>query len=452
MNFLKLFNPNYTLSAGLAVHGDTYRCVLLARPVKGGAARVISLRKGAVSSLKMPFPCPVHVNLGHAQALLITEDLQGQSADEWIDGHEGRIIPRGTASHEIMNEWHVESDTIYSCTVTKKAFEKALAMPFADFVIFASLGMPLWDLARLYARSISGPFFIWKLSKRESVLGFVDGGTLRGLCNFWAGVDDIALNGDDAGRALLPLLRSLAKGTDCGKVVVLTESGAPIAPEAIAAAGLELVAPAALEKTPVDFHEAFSLALHDDCGIDFSETGGPLEAAEWAASRRRSLRIARTALLVGVVIASALIIMRGGAYVGGRYVNGKMGTINGNLEQYKKENIRLASLTAQIKDKAQFIGLQSTLTYPLSEMQTAFPEGAWAEEIVFSEAGPESWNFSIVAFSNSSGRIPELLKGLSAIKGMDKVRMIYSEQTAMTSKTGERAIKLRIEGMYCKKS
>jgi transglutaminase/protease-like cytokinesis protein 3 len=128
-----------------------------------------------------------------------------------------------------------------------------------------------------------------------------------------------------------------------------------------------------------------------------------------------------------------------------------MGPINNHIEQYKKENARLSSLSAQFREKAQFTGLRSTLTYPVSEMQTAFPEGVWAEEIVFSEAGPEAWNISIIAFSNSSGLIPELLKGLSAITGMDKVRMIYSEQTSVKSKTGERAIKLRVEGTYKKR-
>jgi hypothetical protein len=449
--FLKLFNPRYDLSAGLSVDGDTYRCVLLARPVKGGAPVVISLRKGAVSSLKLPFPFPVHANLGHAQTLLIVGDLQGQSAEEWIDGHEDSIIPRGAASNEIMNEWHVDADTVYSCTVTKKACEKVLSETNLDSGILSSLGMPLWDLARFYAGKISGPFFLWKLSKRESLLGFVDGGNLRGVCNFWAGADDLSANGEEAGNLLPPLVQSLAKGAACGKIVVCPDGTAPVAPDAAVPPGMEILAPPAVERVPTEYHEAFSLALHEDCGIDFSETGRTLEAAEWAASRRRSLRIVRAALLAVAAIASALIILKGGALFGARYVDGKMGPINNHIEQYKKENARLSSLSAQFREKAQFTGLRSTLTYPVSEMQTAFPEGVWAEEIVFSEAGPEAWNISIIAFSNSSGLIPELLKGLSAITGMDKVRMIYSEQTSVKSKTGERAIKLRVEGTYKKR-
>ena len=211
--------------------------------------------------------------------------------------------------------------------------------------------------------------------------------------------------------------------------------------------GLKVKAPPALDKVPLEYHEAFGLALHDETGIDFSDT---IRARDWAASRGRALRIIRSAAAIAAIAIAGLIILKGGAFIGAQYVNGKMAAITGHLERYKKENIRLESLTGQIRDKARFIGRRSTLANPLSEMQTAFPEGGWAEEIVFTEAGPETWNFSIIAFSGSSALIPELLKRLSSVKGMDKVRMAYSEQTAVRSKTGERAIKFRLEGTYQK--
>jgi Tfp pilus assembly protein PilN len=215
--------------------------------------------------------------------------------------------------------------------------------------------------------------------------------------------------------------------------------------------GMEALPAPAVEKVPVDFHEAYALAMHQETNLDFAETGRALEARELTRSRARALQVIRAAFVVVALMVATLLVLKGGSIIGASYVNRKTAPIMTHLKRYKTEKSRLESLSLQMKEKTQFFGRKSALTYPISEMQTAFPEGLWAEEIAFSESSQEQWNFSIIAFSNSSALIPELLKNLSIIKGMDNVRMTYSEQTAVKSKTGERAIKFRIEGVYNKK-
>jgi Tfp pilus assembly protein PilN len=340
---------------------------------------------------------------------------------------------------------------LYSGTITKKSQEKALSRLRPDKLFIASVSVPLWDLARLYAQYISGPFIVWKLWRNESILGFVERGRLCRLCNFWAGAIDIARKDTTIGTGLLRLTKSLARSEQQIKIVVCPDGGNPaISGHAVGAPELDFAAPPAIDELPPEFHEAYALALHEETHLDFALLGQAFEARSFARSRVRALRAIRTALVAMLFTAAALFVVKGATLVGEHYVNAKMDPLRRHLTRYKTEQSRLESLRRQMEKKTRFVAQRSALTYPMTELQTAFPEGAWAEEIVFSEGAAESWNFSIIALSNSSNLIPELLKNISSIRGMEAVRMIYSEQTAMKDKAGQRAIKFKIEGNWRK--
>lgn len=444
---LNIFNPAVDLHAGLEITGGEFHYILLAKK-QGKAPEVLLRKKGNVSSMKIPFGFPVHTALHGIPSLLVHDEFAPHTPEEWIDQNEARIIPRGVSSNEIINEWCVENETIYSGTITKKSFQKAMALFPENKFIYASLCLPMWDLAVLYGAYFPEPFVIWKLWSEGSAIGYVEKGKLCGLADFWAGFDDVAAKSDEILEEFQLVAKSLTHNNETVGIAVCGPQKGPAVSDLIKKSGNALTGLPAIKSVPSEFHEAYALALHEDTSLDFAQVDQTQSAGKLVESRRKTLTLLRWVAVFLAIFLGALFALNGAAMIADRYVTKKMAPVQKYFGQYKAEQTRLEGLMALLHKKTQFVSQKSMMTFPLVEFQTAFPEGVWAEEISFSEGSSDAWNCTIIAFSNTSGDIPVLINNISSIRGMTAVRMVYSEQTGLRGKNGDRAIKFRVEAAW----
>ena len=445
---LDILNPKADLHAGLSIDGDIFRYVLVSRRT-GKPPRIILKRSGPSASMRIPFNGPVHADMGGAPVLLVRENIGDSDPEQWVDKNEGRIIPSGVSSGEVNNEWAVQQGILYSATVSKKVFEKVLSDLKAEKTLLASLSVPLWDLAVLYAQNkqkADHPFIIWKLFRDNSVLGLVEGGRLWKLCNFWAGIEDIQSNAKETGKELASFVKAMSQDSTNVPVICLSSNNTLDTTTVAAASGCTILPPPKIPAVPEEFHEAYALASHEDTNLDFTPFHHLQDSHGLAAKRRRTLKFSLAFCCLLAIIAVGLLGLKTGVLGIGWYLDKKAGPAREYMQQYKDETGRLALLQNTMEQKNRFLNQRSVLIYPITELQAAFPEDAWASDISFSGAHNGFWNCSITAFAYSSSLIPVLLKNLSSITGMSNVRMEYSEQTAAgRGRTGERAIKLQIE-------
>jgi hypothetical protein len=311
------------------------------------------------------------------------------------------------------------------------------------------LSMPLWDLARLYSNHVSGPFIIWKLSASGSLLGLVDCGRLAKLCNFWPGVDDIANNNEETGKALVSLVKSLSPDNLSIPIIIRNCKKDLNVPDLLKNSGCNFAQPVQIKDVPRDYHEAYAMALHEETNLDFTPYEHTKDVHDLVRRRKRSLTASFACIAGLLVLIAALFIVKAGSVSTGLYLNNKAIPARMQQEILKKEKNRLKSLSEVLEQKTRFLSRRSILTHPVTEMQSAFPDGVWAEDISFSEGNNGIWSCNIIAYANSSGLIPAFLKNLASIQGMFDVRMVYSEQSATSHvMAGEKAIRLQVQGNY----
>jgi hypothetical protein len=447
-SFFDLINPRSGLSAGLSVENEEYQYVLVSRKA-GQRPGILAKKTGVIGSLKAPLFCGMHADMGDFPVMLVTENIGDADPDQWIDQNEARVIPTGITSNEIVNEWAVQDKTIYSGTVSKKTFEQVFSGLHADRVLLSSLSVPLWNLGRLYSHHTIGSFVIWKISKQSSILGLVENHSLCRLCNFWLGFEDLEQKPEEACGDLCRIIQSLCADKANVPVFFLYPKARFELAEVFKKSGIAFENPPEIPGVSLEFHEAYANALHEDTHLDFRPFGHVQDSHRLAIGRKRSLTVFHAFIKVLIAVAVVLVCVKAGSIGIGHYLGAKAGPVKEHMEKYRQESRRIEALSKMLEQKNRFINQKSSLTFPVTEMQTAFPEGVWAEEISFSEANESSWNCAIMACSYSSGLIPGLLKNLSEMKGMGNVRMIYSEQgNAIRGKPGERVVKLRIEAIW----
>jgi len=455
--YFDVFNPKVELHAGLSIDGDIYRYVMVSKR-NGRPARIIQQKSGPSASMRIPFNGPVYTDMGNVPVLLVREAIGDSDPEQWVDKNEARIIPTGVSAAEIDNEWTVLGGTLYAATVSKKMHEKALSRLNSEKILLASLCVPLWDLAILYAgifsnqlasaKTAKGPdiFIIWKLFKDSSVLGLVDQGRLGKLCNFWAGIDDVQSNPDETGKELSALVKALSRDSTSVPIIICGANSGLDTSSVAAASGCTFVGRPEIPGVSPDYHEAYALACHQDTQLDFASYGQVHDSTRLAVVRRKVLKLTIGFCCALAVLVAGLGAIKGGAVATGWYLGKKAGPARQYMQQYKAETNRLSILQRSLAQKNRFINQRSYLTYPITELQTVFPEDSWASDVSFTEANNGSLNCSITAFAYSSSLIPVLLKNLSSLAGMSNVRMVYSEQTtAGRGRAGEKAIKLEIE-------
>jgi nitrate reductase NapAB chaperone NapD len=107
---------------------------------------------------------------------------------------------------------------------------------------------------------------------------------------------------------------------------------------------------------------------------------------------------------------------------------------------------RHETLMKQVAGKAKFATERSRVTNLLADLQTIFPEDAWAENITIANLDKNKFQCDIQAFAYSSGKVSMVLDSIRTIKGLSNARLVYSEQTLLPDKS--KAIRFKITGEW----
>ncbi len=287
-SLLMILNRKAQLRAGLTITGENFSYVLIAK-VPGKSPQILQTRTGTLADMKFYSPCPVNTDLETATALLVHENLSNTTAEQWMDEHEERIIPQGLRSDQIVNEWYVDNETLVSATVLKASHDEVLDKLRKGIFSIQYLGVLLFDLSRLYSQYIEGPFIVWKLFPHQSTIGYVENGSLRGVCNFWMGSADISGATEESLNQFREVCRSLSGQKTAPRIIALADQATRAALDDIPEIGF----PPGIKGIAIDCHEAYALALHEEPGLDFAPMEHSLEARAFAQSRGRALKFLR---------------------------------------------------------------------------------------------------------------------------------------------------------------
>lgn len=442
---LLLFNHKYRIAIGAVPdNSGTYRYVVSATG-PDNVARIL-FHGDDINSLQFFIPPLVlHTALHSTQVYYTGNTLNNEDVDSWLDRNEERIIPFGFTSDQVINEWDVINDRLYSATITKDAFEIFLQKIPKEKLFVRSLSVPLWDLAILYACYIDEDFVIWKIAANESTLGYVRTGRVYALCNFWPGIQDVQNNHTEIGNEMSKVILSLTSGESVEGVFPVVDSPLPALPSDFIIPNYKVCKAPVIKDLPMHFHEAYACSLHQDTQLDFSPG---LECRK--ARNLEHKRIVCLKYLRGIYIGACalIVLMAAGAgllYGIKHYVHTRTVPLQVYIKNIDEGNRKLDSLKMLYQTKAFFLTRESGITFLLNEFQTVFPEGMCAEQIEVDETGDNEWHISFLALSYSTALVPQFLSHLEKIRGIQNVRMIYSEQT---TNIRERTIRLKIECVW----
>ncbi len=439
----KLFtylNADTRLRIGAAPIQGSFHYVITAID-KNGKTQVVSYGSDISKLLFIP-PVAMYTTLTDTKVSYIKDQLNKEEVDNWLDRNEERIIPPGFTSDQIVNEWDVQENTMYSATVTKDSFDEFQKTIPAGKLLVSSISIPLWDLAILYSHYNSGPFVIWKITDKGSMLGFITDGRLQSLCHFWPDYEDIQQDAEKVGKELSPLIKSLTLGEEITEVILIFDIEKRSLPSHFSIPNYTLGTPPQIDSLPGQYHEAYACSLHQETHLDFAQYSDTQKTYALEKKRRYFLKGLKWTVvsLAGV----AMVLLLGTLIITGiqKYAEKKVEPLKTYIKQIEEGENRLDSLKTVYMQKASFLGRESIVTFLMNELQLVFTEGTWAQHIEITEAGTSIWHINVIALAYSTALIPQLLSNLEAVKGISNVRMIYSEQTKVRRK---RAIKVKIE-------
>jgi hypothetical protein len=443
-SWMDFVDPGRELHAGVSSSSAELHYVIVSRK-KGRLPHMLAFRTGANTGFKMCSGVVVHIDLGNAPVILVAGHIGAVTPEEWIDKNENKVIPSGMPPADIINEWCEYNGMIYSATVTKNSYSREIARLPLEKSAIASVSPPLWNLALLYTHYFSSPFIIWKINSEESILGYVRNGRLEKNCNFWAGLNTILNDGINVEKDVLPLVKSLA-GNDSVPVIVFCPGTVPESLYSTGKNSVSFIGPPSILGLGREYHEAYALAMQEDTHPDFATYEQIQVSRRLTASRKTSLMIIRAIAGGLAAIFILMVIAIAGTEYAGHLMQARLEPVKKNMQEYKAEVARLSKLEHVMREKVGFLSKKSNLTYPITEFQSVFPEGVWADDITLKENSPDSWLCVITASSASSMAIPVFLRNLSSLGGVSAVHMVYSEQTATPyGRTGDHIIKFKIE-------
>ncbi len=438
-------NPNNQLQCGMVFQdGEAY--YVISSQNKKGHSNILSFGKGYGKNLLPLSPIPVNTCFTETKVSFCSETLGNETPETWLDRNEERLVPPGFTPDQVVHEWNVDYDTLYSAVVTKESLAQFRAQVDEKAHLLRSITVPLWDLAKLYAKSIDGPFVIWKIEANGSLLGFVLEGHLHSFCNLWVDYKDLYSGPTTIGNDLGSVIKSLSQGHSCSQVVPLVIGEKQDLPSSFIIPGYTLIEPPKFDSLPHRLHEAYACSHHERVGVDFASIVD-VHGAE-RLDRKRKLFLQ---LLFGSLVTIVTLLVLVGAGIGilaaiERGTEKRIKPYQSYIKEIEQGERKLKRLKRQYKKKARFFQRESVLTHLIDTIQVIFPEGAWAEQIEMSERDNSSWDISIIACAYSTALIPSFLQSLEQVSAIDEVRMIYSEQVKEKGK--KRVIKIKVEALW----
>ena len=412
----------------------------------GGKCYPVAWGSDIPALLRMVLPMTVYADLGMTPVHVVTADLDGEDPDAWIDRNEESLTPAGFTVDRIITESDVEGDILTSVTVTGDARDGVLKQLNADDLPAGALLPPLAGLASVYGEKAGTTFVLWYLTGQGSVLGKIENGTVQRICHFWADTEAFITSPKETTTAAAALAASLSGDTSpCQWLLhaeeLITDQLAE--PEAVSSFA---PAPAVFPGLPTAFYAACGNACCGNEGINLL----PFQVRQQRKSMTRLFAgTMKTFRVAGIILALLGLVAAG--YIGiSRLLLSRdreaMTTIDRQFGALMKEEHRRDSLLTVLRQRTGLIGNESGITRLLSELQTVFPDGVKAEEIMIDEMNSTAWKISLRAFTVSSALMQPAVERLRNVTGCGEVRVVYSEQVSGTNRT--KGIRFKMETVW----
>jgi len=438
---IAIFKRKATLKLGVSRTSDGSVHALIA---VYGSEKSVVLSSGANLSLAARLFCPpiVITGFGNIPVLLIAAEIGKEDPEAWIDRNEETIIPNGTTPDQVINDYVVDDKRIYSVTVSTDALTPSMGSPI-DGTLVHALGVPLWNLSKLYGKEITTPFVLWSISAEGSVLGYVENGTLQRLVHCCIDCDDLCKSTEESMSAIEGLVMSISGGNKKIPLVLFSPEREFSLPQNCKFHDFTLKQSPSFKCIPHYCHEAYANAFFGDEGHNFM----PFDMTQKAFRRNSQFNLFRSAVRISASVTAGLFLLFGIA-------DGVLFTVSSHyrepMAKIKTEgDIVLAAekkrdlLLKKFREKMKFETGRSHCTTMLSDLQTVFPEGTHAESISITEIDTSTWQCEIQAFSRSSSLISNVIDNLGKASGVSSARMTYSEQVTLPDKS--KAIRFKVK-------
>ncbi|MBN1575033.1 MAG: hypothetical protein JW913_00670 [Chitinispirillaceae bacterium] len=397
--------------------------------------------------LRLLVPAIAHADTGFVPVHLFAEEIGGEDPDAWIDRNEGRTIPPGFIAGQMAIDYVVDGTEVIAMSAVETARDGLLAA-LEKNVTIASLLPPLQGLAWAYRNAAESPWVLWKIDTQGSVLGRIEGGKVKDVCHYWADLEALTADPSAVTAGVAPLLRSIAGNIAPLRVMCWTPAESTRLPDCLHMNDCRIIPPPQLPGIPRRLHEAYGNALFTGVQaqlLPFHKRQKALAALR--AWRKTLYSVKLTAAVLAILAAAAA----GSIGVNRLLIYSDRTAIRLVDEQYNTVRLLAArrdSLRRRFEERAAFAAGESALTRLLSDLQEAVPEGMRAEELTIAERDGESWRLTVRAFAQSSSLLQQVIGSLQAIKGIEGVRMVYSEQVSGKGKGAQKGIRVKIEAVW----
>jgi hypothetical protein len=371
---------------------------------QNGEADIVYAGRGLPLAMRFLAPPVVHADLGNVPVFIYTGELSDKDAEKWIDANESNIIPSGVTSDQVVSEFSLSGKNISAATVLKSVRDQAAVFPEKERQL-ASLSAPLWNIAKLYSKSVSGPFILWRIASDGSVLGLVRNGRLEKLLNCYISRDDLINEPLASAKTIEQYVNKLAQNNSEVPVIAFSPEPGFAMPEGFSLSLYRLQKPPAIKGVPEFCHEAYANACLGGDEMNFL----PVETVRKVRSIETMMHSLRSVVAMGTIVTLALLVLLIGADLCLKIVDSRYREPVEKLQTQaaivKVAETRHRNLLQNFRDKMQFNTERSRVTALVSDLQTVFPENAWAEELSIALIGRDKYQCDIQAVTPASGLI-----------------------------------------------
>lgn len=433
-----LINPD-SLSIGVSIDADQKRLVLVKKQQSGRNPELLYYTESVPWWLHLIIPMVVTTECNTARPYITSNVCaSGEDPDAWIAANEETCIPSGFSSGDVLVEHSVTKDKVYSVCMTIGDRDKNIVQYKGSFLPIILLP-PFQALATLYFTKINGDFLLLQCTSGGSVVAYIENGHVKQFVNTWPDCEDIEHNTDGAREYLETVMDTITSAS----IIPVIVTGADVT-SCEKLGRFKLRYPPAISNVPVAYHTAYACALHDDTSTMNLTPFDQFQKAKkcWRQYVQGVTWFRRTALFT-IITAAVIGVINAGIGMYQKMNNQDLELLTQKTSMLSGHVQKRDSLLTQLEKTGVVTGRESRLTQLLSELQTKFPEGVWADELAIAEQGDSGWTVGIVALSRSTGSIGVLMKNLTETTMMAQLRMVYSEQIKGTK--GEKLNKFRVE-------
>lgn len=452
MNHVKrisyLVNPKFKIRIAKTRYSEGERYVIVALDKNNGAIPLF-IGTGALPKFILP---PIYCNsiVQDVSVVFRTEELFENSEEQWFAANEEKLRIAGLDPKDSLYEWDRFDTTLFLAVARKDTITQFLSTMVKKGERPASVTIPLWDCASLLSSQVTGSFCIITIGFERTVVGYVKNGKLAALSDHWATIADFT--GDpkvhlQLQRDLTARIRSISQGDTLEGVFFLSNENPSVVP-AITLPDIPALPLPPIAGVPPEYIETYACAINSYTNLGFGSVEAIQNRDRLDQMRHRALGFGRIASVILLLTLGTLGLIAGVLRTVEHHYDIQMAPLKPIVQKIEKGELHIDSLSNAYQSKAGFFERESAVTNLLSALQTAFPDGVWADRIDIAESNSRCYAVDIIAFAQSTATIADFISRLGVVSGVTEVRLIYSEQTVVDK---ARVVRLSISCSWCSK-